>query len=70
MSTPKSAKKALDIAARKISQYRKKIQTLQKASNRFRKKIKSFKDLVQQLRKKDLVTENAADVLLVSLNNF
>lgn len=53
-----------------IKQQRKKIKALQQTSYRFKKKMKSLKDLVQQLRKQDLITENAAQILLVFLNNF
>ncbi|VEN59491.1 unnamed protein product, partial [Callosobruchus maculatus] len=61
--------KALDLAQRKITLYKNKINSLQQQNRRLKAKLYSHKSLTEYLRKNYSLTENAEFVLNASLGN-
>lgn len=55
-----------NIAKKTIFNQRKKIKTLQQAFNKYRQKVRCLKNLVEQLKKNNLISDDAAKILLVS----
>ncbi|XP_071570629.1 uncharacterized protein [Temnothorax nylanderi] len=70
LATPRRATRAMNLARRTIMQQRKKIETLQKKFGRCKQRISSLKDLVSDLKKRNYISEIAADNLMVCLNNI
>ncbi|XP_067207122.1 uncharacterized protein [Linepithema humile] len=69
LATPRRAKRALNLAKSNIVQ-RRKIEVLQQANRRYRKRILHMKDLIKMLKQKNLVSDGAADSLLVSFDKI
>ncbi|XP_077264339.1 uncharacterized protein LOC143898626 [Temnothorax americanus] len=64
LATPRRAMRAMNLARRTIMQQRKKIETLQKKFGRCKQRISSLKDLVSDLKKRNYISEIAADNLM------
>lgn len=60
------AKKFRTLAIKTIEIQKKKMNTLRTASRRYKTKISTMKDLLVDLKKKQLISENAADIINVS----
>ncbi|KYN14918.1 hypothetical protein ALC57_12858, partial [Trachymyrmex cornetzi] len=69
LSTPRRAKRAVALAKRVLAQRTRTIKTLQQSQNRLNTRIKCMKDLVSELKRKNLISENAFDSLMVCLYN-
>ncbi|XP_039303417.1 uncharacterized protein LOC105207019 [Solenopsis invicta] len=64
LATPRRAKRAVALTRRVISQYSRNIKTLQQSQNRLRARVKKMKDLLIDLSQKNLISENALDILM------
>ncbi|KAK5645577.1 hypothetical protein RI129_006877 [Pyrocoelia pectoralis] len=63
--TPRRAKRMFSLASKKIDLQAKKIKILQQKNRRLVKKVKKLDDLVNHLKKKNLISENCADFMMV-----
>lgn len=67
IATPRRAKRCLFMAKTKIDQQSSHIKILKQQNRRLLKKIRTMQDLVDHLRKKNLISEDCQDNLVVSL---
>jgi len=65
LATPRRAKRALNLAKLIIKKQRRKILTLQQKTARMKNRVKTMKELIDHLKKKDFISENAVDHLMV-----
>ncbi|KAF2885085.1 hypothetical protein ILUMI_21088 [Ignelater luminosus] len=67
VTTPRKAKRSLQMAQATITKQRKKIKSLQQQRRRLTLKIRCLKDLVVSLKKKHLLSDEAVDTLMASV---
>lgn len=65
LATPRRAQRALNLAKLVIKKQRRKILTLQQKTTRLKTRVKTMKELIDHLKKKDFISENAVDHLMV-----
>ncbi|XP_039301867.1 THAP domain-containing protein 6-like [Solenopsis invicta] len=65
LATTRRAKRALNIAKLVVKKQRRKILTLQQQTTRLKNRVKTMKDLIDHLKKKNFISENAVDHLMV-----
>ncbi|XP_029678795.1 uncharacterized protein LOC115244921 [Formica exsecta] len=70
LATPRQATKAINVMRRTVTQQRQKIETLQKKFSRCKQRISLLKDLVSDLKKRNYISETAANILMVRLNKI
>jgi intergrase/recombinase len=64
-SSPISAERSFDIARRKALAYRQQNKNLMKQVNRLKSKLKTYRSVMNDLKKKELLSEQAATKLTV-----
>ncbi|KYN19333.1 hypothetical protein ALC57_08338 [Trachymyrmex cornetzi] len=69
LSTPKKAKRALNVAKRTIQRLRKKIKMLQQDQRRLIARITTMEGLIKHLKNKSLLSEVTAENLMVPLHH-
>ena len=65
-ATPTKAKRSFTVAKNKILEYRKKIRGLQRTNLRLKARVTNLGTLLTCLKKKNLITETAAESIEVS----
>lgn len=68
LSTPKRAKRCLDLAKRKLNQQATKIKALKQKNRRLAKQVHDLKGLLHHLKNKNLISETCAHSLEVATN--
>lgn len=67
-SNPQSAKQCFDVAIRKVLEYKKRLDASRKQIGRLKLKVQTFEDLILKLQDEQLLSENAANILLVHIS--
>jgi len=69
-STPRCAKHCFDLVVKKISEHKKRLDASRKQITRLKSKIQTLEDVVHKLQDKQLISENAAQILLIYISRI
>lgn len=67
LKTPTRARRIMDLVRRTVEEQKKKIDNLQRSIRKHKARIASLRDLVRDLTKRNLISETAAEHLMVCL---
>nr|XP_012218139.1 PREDICTED: uncharacterized protein LOC105669661 [Linepithema humile] len=70
LATPRRAKRAFNLAKLVVKKQRRQILTLQQTTGRLKKRLKTIKDLIDHLKKKNFISDNAVDCLMVHFGQY